>query len=65
MKRYGKSTVVHKTAKFDESLINGSASSNEKNTAKKKLRESLSFRKKTNKDLNSDEGHKEGEYDPQ
>jgi len=63
MKRYGKSTVVHKTAKFDESLINGSTSSNEKNAAKKKLRESLSFRKKTNKDQNSDEGEKDGDFD--
>jgi hypothetical protein len=47
MKRYGKSTVVHKTTKFDEGLLNGSADSKDK--AMSKLRESLSFRKKINK----------------
>ena len=44
MKRYGKSTVVHKTNKFDDSMLNGSTDSKEKVMSKQ--RESLSFRKK-------------------
>jgi hypothetical protein len=49
MKRYGKSTVVHKTAKFDESILNGSIVSGDNKTSRNKLRESISFRNKNKK----------------
>ena len=35
MKRYGKSTVVHKTTKFDESLLNATITSNNDKTRNK------------------------------
>lgn len=50
-KRYGKSTVVHKTAKFDDSVLNGSVMSAD-NKSKAKMRDSISHRKKLSKTTN-------------